>query len=95
MIDVIAILTDSHAPRKYWTAMKARITEEGFVQASTKCRQLKLQAADGKYYQTDAADVETLLRIIQSIPSPKAEPIKQWLAKVGARKLEETYPPPP
>lgn len=91
VIDIIAILTDSNAPRKYWTAMKARITTEGFTQASTKCRQLKLEASDGKYYRTDAADTPTVLRIIQSIPSPKAEPIKQWLAKVGARELDQTY----
>jgi BRO family, N-terminal domain len=95
VIDVIAILTDSAAPRKYWNAMKARITEEGFVEASTKCRQLKLLAADGKARTTDAADTETLLRIIQSVPSPKAEPIKQWLARVGARAIRLTNPEVP
>ena len=93
VIDVIAILTDSSAPQKYWNAMKARITEEGFIESSTKCRQLKLRAGDGKYYRTDAADVETLLRIIQSIPSPKAEPIKRWLARVGADIIEKSTPP--
>ena len=92
VIDVIAILTDSAAPRKYWNAMKARIMEEGFVEASTKCRQLKLRASDGKARSTDAADTETLLRIIQSVPSPKAEPIKQWLARVGAKAIRLTIP---
>jgi hypothetical protein len=92
VIDVIAILTDSAAPRKYWNAMKARITEEGFVEASTKCRQLKLRASDGKARATDAADTETLLRIIQSVPSPKAEPIKQWLARVGAKAIRLATP---
>src|SRR5215469_10239411 len=92
VIDVVGVLTDSDAPRKYWHAMKQRITEEGFVEASTNCRQLKMTASDGKQRLTDVADTETLLRIIQSIPSPKAEPIKQWLARVGARHLQETLP---
>lgn len=87
VIDVIAILTDSDAPRKYWSAMKARISGEGFIEVSTKCRRLKLLAADGKERITDAADLETMLRIIQSVPSPKAEPIKLWLARVGSRHL--------
>jgi hypothetical protein len=95
VIDVIAILTDSAAPRKYWNAMKARITEEGFLEASTKCRQLKLRASDGKARTTDAADTETLLRIIQSVPSPKAEPIKQWLARVGAKAIRLATPQVP
>lgn len=93
VIDVVAVLTGSDAPRKYWVAMKRRISDEGFVEASTKCRQLKLLAADGKLRATEAADVETLLRLIQSIPSPKAEPIKQWLAKVGAERLQERMEP--
>jgi hypothetical protein len=95
VIDVIALLTDSAAPRKYWNAMKARIAEEGFIEASTKCRQLKLRASDGKARTTDAADTETLLRIIQSVPSPKAEPIKQWLARVGAKAIHLTSPEVP
>src|SRR5215831_18138103 len=69
--------------------MKARIQDEGFRELSTKCRQLKMRSLDGKKYATDAADTETLLRIIQSIPSPKAEPFKQWLAKVGTERIEE------
>ncbi|MGO8949290.1 MAG: Bro-N domain-containing protein [Ktedonobacterales bacterium] len=89
VIDVIGVLTDSDAPRKYWTAMKARIQTEGFREVSTNCRQLRLKAPDGKHRLTDVADLETMLRIIQSVPSPKAEPIKQWLAKVGATRLQE------
>jgi hypothetical protein len=92
VIDVVGVLTDSDAPRKYWHAMKQRITEEGFVEASTNCRQLKMTASDGKQRLTDVADTETLLRIIQSIPSPRAEPIKRWLARVGAKHLQETLP---
>jgi BRO family, N-terminal domain len=92
VIDVVGVLTDSDAPRKYWHAMKQRITEEGFVEASTNCRQLKMTASDGKQRLTDVADTETLLRIIQSIPSPRAEPIKRWLARVGAKHLQETSP---
>jgi BRO family, N-terminal domain len=89
VIDVVAILTDSTRPKKYWMDMKRRIIDEGFTQASAKCGPLKLQAQDGAYRLTDAADLETMLRIIQSIPSPKAEPIKQWLAKVGATVIRK------
>lgn len=89
VVDAIAVLTDSEAPSKYWSAMKARIQDEGFRELSTKCRQLKMRSLDGKRYATDAADVETMLRIVQSIPSPKAEPFKQWLARVGAERIEE------
>ena len=93
VIDVIGALTDSAAPRKYWTAMKARIQDEGFREVSTSCRQLKMLAPDGKMRYTDAADQETLLRIIQSVPSPNAEPFKQWLARVGAERLDELENP--
>jgi hypothetical protein len=92
VIDVIAVLTESHTPRRYWAELKVKLRTEEF-QLFGKIEQLKMLSRDGKRYNTDAADTETLLRIIQSIPSPKAEPIKQWLAKVGARKLEETYFP--
>src|SRR5215469_14181215 len=92
VIAVLVEIKNSDAPRKYWHAMKKRITEEGFVEASTNCRQLKMTASDGKQRLTDVADMETLLRIIQSIPSPRAEPIKRWLAKVGAKHLQETFP---
>ena len=97
IIDVVAILTDSSNPRYYWADMKRRITSEGFTQLLAFCQQLKLVSSDGKQYKTDAADTETLLRIIQSIPSPKAEPIKQWLARVGAKvvhkKVAASSPP--
>ena len=87
VIDVIAVLTDTPIPNKYWTDMKRRITDEGFVQLAANCRSLKLAAADGKQRLTDAADVRTMLRIVQSVPSPKAEPIKQWLARVGEQHI--------
>lgn len=90
VIDLIGVLTDSARPRKYWSDLKKRLTEEeGFNELSAKIGQLKMLSADGKYYRTDAADRETVLRLIQSIPSPKAEPVKQWLAHVGAERLEE------
>lgn len=82
VIDVVAILTDSVNPRDYWFKMKKR--EKGFgVELSTICRQLKMESSDGKKYATDCSTTEGLFRVIQSIPSPKAEPFKQWLAKVG------------
>ncbi|WIG60106.1 MAG: hypothetical protein OJF49_002854 [Ktedonobacterales bacterium] len=93
VIDVIGLLTDSEQPRFYWANMKRRITDEGFVELLSKCQQLKMLSADGKQRLTDAADTETLMRIIQSIPSPKAEPFKQWLARVGAERLEEMQDP--
>jgi len=93
VIDVIGVLTDAATPRTYWAMMKERIQSEGFRELLSKCERLKMTAADGKQRQTDAADTETLLRIIQSIPSPKAEPVKQWLARVGARRLEEVTRP--
>ncbi len=93
IIDVIEILTDSKNPRDYWFKMKLRVkTEDGF-ELSTNCRQFKLKANDGKMRETDVADTETLLRIIQSIPSPKAEPFKQWLAKVGYERMQEIADP--
>ncbi len=94
IIDVIALLTESEIPRRYWTDMKRRLADtEGFSEVYAKCVQLKMPAADGKQRLTDAADTETLLRIIQSIPSPKAEPFKQWLARVGTERLEEVDSP--
>jgi BRO family, N-terminal domain/ORF6C domain len=90
VIDLIGVLTDSARPRKYWSDLKKRLLdEEGFSELSAKIGQLKMPSADGKYYRTDAADRETVLRLIQSIPSPKAEPVKQWLARVGVERLEE------
>jgi DNA-damage-inducible protein D len=79
---VVAILTDSPDPKDYWYRMKKREKISG-IELTTICRQLKLESSDGKKYETDCADTQGLLRIIQSIPSPKAEPFKQWLAKVG------------
>lgn len=92
VVDVIRILTESPRPRKYWHALKTKLKEEG-SQLSQKVGQLKMLAADGKLYETDTADVETILRLIQSIPSPKAEPFKLWLAKVGYERLQETVDP--
>ena len=89
IIDVIEILTNSQRPRKYWADLKKKLFQEGFEQLSEKIGQLKMQASDGKKYITDVADVKTLLRIIQSIPSPKAEPFKRWLAKVGYERLKK------
>jgi DNA-damage-inducible protein D len=89
LVDVVAVLTDSAEPRVYWAQLKRRVRDEGFIELLAKCKQLKMRSLDGKKYATDAADTETLLRIIQSIPSPKAEPFKQWLARVGAELIEE------
>ncbi|MGH2486043.1 MAG: BRO-N domain-containing protein, partial [Ktedonobacterales bacterium] len=94
IIDVIGMLTESQIPRRYWTDMKRRLGDvEGFSEVYAKCVQLKMLAADGKQRLTDAADTETLLRIIQSVPSPKAEPFKRWLARVGTERLEEAENP--
>jgi hypothetical protein len=93
IIDVVEVLTDSSNPRDYWFKMKIRVKSEDGLELSTICRQLKLVANDGKLRITDVADTETLLRIIQSIPSPKAEPFKQWLAQVGYERVEESQDP--
>ena len=92
VVDVISVLTYSKNPRKYWNKLAERLRKEG-SKSVTKCHQLKMQAADGKYYLTDAEDTEVMLRIIQSIPSPNAEPFKLWLAQVGYERLEETADP--
>jgi hypothetical protein len=92
IVDVIEILTESVNPRKYWSVLKTRLKKEG-SELATNCSQLKLVALDGKKYLTDVADTEILLRLIQSIPSPKAEPFKLWLAKVGYERIEETEDP--
>ncbi len=92
IVDIVGVLTDSPNPRKYWSVLKTRLNQEG-SQLTTICSQLKMQSADGKFYMTDVADTEQLLRIIQSVPSPKAEPFKQWLAKVGYERIEETQDP--
>jgi prophage antirepressor-like protein len=93
IIDIIAALTDSDAPSKYWTAMKRREEKASGFQLSTICRQLKLAAADGKNYKTEAVNTEAAFRIIQSIPSPKAEPFKRWLAQVGYERVQEIENP--
>lgn len=93
VVDVIEALTDSTQPSKYWTAMKARVQSEDGFQLSTICRQLKLESTDGKKYETNCADTEGIFRIIQSIPSPKAEPFKRWLAKVGYERVQEIEDP--
>ena len=92
IVDVVGVLTDSPNPRKYWSVLKTRLKKEG-SQLATNCSQLKMQSADGKSYLTDVADTEQLLRLVQSIPSPKAEPFKQWLARVGYERIEETEDP--
>ena len=92
IVDVVEILTKSPRPRKYWNALKTKLKQEG-SELSQKVGQLKLESPDGKKYLTDVADTETLLRLIQSIPSPKAEPFKIWLAKVGYERIEETEDP--
>jgi len=93
VIDVCGALTESSNPRDYWYRVKKRLDEEERAQLSTICRQLKLQAPDGKMRATDCANAEGAFRIIQSIPSPKAEPFKRWLAKIGAERIEEIENP--
>lgn len=92
VVDVIAVLTDSPNPATYWRVLKKRLKDEG-NETVTSCNGLKMTAADGKKRMTDVADTEQLLRIIQSIPSPKAEPFKLWLARVGRERIEETIDP--
>lgn len=92
IIDVIEILTSSPRPRKYWNALKTKLNAEG-SELSQKLGQLKMKSADGKFYQTDVADTEQLFRLIQSIPSPKAEPFKVWLAQVASERLDEMQDP--
>ncbi|MCG2725245.1 MAG: Bro-N domain-containing protein [Elusimicrobia bacterium] len=93
VIDVIEALTDSVKPRVYWNAMKTRVKSQDGIELSTICRQLKLESSDGKKYETDCANTEEIFRIIQSIPSPKAEPFKRWLAKVGYERVQEIENP--
>lgn len=93
VIDVIAILTESADPRNYWKVLKYRLNEEGGNQTVTNCNQLKMPAEDGKMRRTDCGNIETLFRIIQSVPSKKAEPFKRWLAKVGHERIQEIDDP--
>jgi len=92
VVDVVGILADSPDPRNYWKVLKHRLAKEG-NQSVTNCNQLKMQSTDGKFYNTDVADAKQLLRLIQSIPSPKAEPFKLWLAQVGSDRLDEIENP--
>lgn len=92
IVDVIAVLTDSVDPTAYWRKLKQRLKAEG-NESVTNCHALKMRAADGKMRMTDVADTEQLLRLIQSVPSPKAEPFKQWLAKVGSQRLDQIQDP--
>ena len=93
VIDVIAVLTDSKNPRDYWYKMKIRVNKEDGFEPSTVCRQLKLQSPDRKMRKTDCANTEGIFRLIQSIPSPKAEPFKRWLAKIGYERVQEIEDP--
>ena len=95
IVDVMVILTekDYQSARKYWNKLAERLRKEGADESVSKCHRLKLEAADGKKYLTDVADAETMLRIVQSVPGPKAEPIKQWLARVGYERIKETTDP--
>jgi DNA-damage-inducible protein D len=93
VVDVIEVLTESPRARKYWNALKTKLISEGYSELSHNVGQLKMQSADGKNYKTDAANTEGVLRIIMSIPSPKAEPFKLWLAQVGKERIEEIENP--
>jgi len=95
VVDIVVVLTeqpDFQTARKYWNKLSQRLREEG-SEVVTNCHQLKLQSSDGKYYETDCANTESMFRIIQSIPSPKAEPFKRWLAKVGYERIQEIENP--
>ena len=92
IVDVVAVLTDSDNPRKYWSVLKTRLKKEG-SETATNCSQLKLPAEDGKMRLTDVADTEQLFRLIQSIPSPKAEPFKLWMARVAKERLDQMQDP--
>ena len=93
VVDVIGALTESNNPRDYWYRVKKRMSEEERSELSTFCRQLKLKSTDGKSYKTDVADMQGMFRIIQSVPSPKAEPFKMWLAEVGKERIDEIIDP--
>lgn len=92
IVDVVSVLTDSENPRKYWSVLKTRLKKEG-SELATNCSQLKMQSSDGKMYRTDVADQQQLFRLIQSIPSPKAEPFKLWMAQVASQRLDQLQDP--
>jgi len=91
--DVIEVLTNTDRPRKYWNDLKKKLIKEGYLEVSENIGQLKIMATDGKMRETDCANTETIFRIIQTIPSPKAEPFKRWLAKVGYERVQEIEDP--
>ncbi len=93
IIDVIEVLTDSSIPKRYWSDLKRKLVTEGYSELYEKIVQLKFAAADGKLYATDCANTETMFRVIQSIPSPRVEPLKRWLAKVGKERIDEIEDP--
>src|SRR3989338_1000153 len=93
VVDVIEVLTGTERPRKYWSDLKKKLENEGFIEVSEKIGQLKIIAPDGKKRETDCANTETMFRIIQAIPSPKAEPFKRWLSKVGYERVQEIEDP--
>ena len=92
VVDIVGVLTDSPNPRKYWSVLKTRLKAEG-SELTTNCSQLKLQSSDGKFYKQDVLDTKGIFRLIQSVPSPKAEPFKVWLAQVGNERLDEIADP--
>ena len=92
VVDVVGIVSDSKDGRKYWNKLKQRLKNEG-NELVTNCHQLKLKSSDGKYYNTDVVDIEGMFRIIESVPSKNAEPIKQWLAHLGKERIDEIYDP--
>ena len=93
VVDVIKALTDSNNPNDYWYRLKKRMTDEEKSEISTKCRQLKLKSKDGKSYTTDTLETKSILRLIESVPSPKAEPFKLWLAQMGKERIDEVFDP--
>lgn len=93
VVDIVGVLADSKEPRKYWSWFKTKLKKEEDFELSSITRQLKLKAHDGKYYNTDVCDIEGMFRLIESIPSKKAEPIKMWLARLGKERIDEEYDP--
>ena len=92
VVDIVGVVSESDNPRNYWKVLKHRLKQEG-NESVTNCNQLKLKASDGKYYNTDVVDIEGMFRIIESIPSKNAEPIKQWLAKLGSERIDDIFNP--
>ena len=92
VVDIVSVVSESDNPRNYWKVLKHRLKKKG-NESVTNCNQLKLKTSDGKYYNTDVVDIEGMFRIIESIPSKNAEPIKQWLAKLGSERIDETFDP--